>query len=77
MPFVVFGNKVDKSDALSEDLFRKAIGLPTHVTYGKHGLPRHFSSIRPIEVFMISAKAKTGLDEGLEWLSRFIDEDKD
>jgi GTP-binding protein SAR1 len=77
VPFVVFGNKVDKPTALSEEKFRRAIGLPNHVTYGKDDVPRYYSSIRPIEVFMTSVKARVGYQDGFEWLSKFIDEDQD
>lgn len=35
VPFVVFGNKVDKKDSLNEQEFREALGLPFHQTYGK------------------------------------------
>ena len=36
IPCVVFGNKVDKKDALKEEEFREQMGLQYHVTKGKN-----------------------------------------
>ena len=35
VPFVVFGNKIDKKEALKEEELRDALGLHFHQTYGK------------------------------------------
>ena len=35
VPFVIFGNKVDKREALKEEELRDVMGLPFHQTYGK------------------------------------------
>ena len=35
LPVVVFGNKVDKKEALKEEEFREIMGLQYHVTKGK------------------------------------------
>ena len=35
LPVVVFGNKVDKKEALKEEQFREMMGLPFHLTKGK------------------------------------------
>ena len=35
VPFVVFGNKIDVKDAMSEDELREAMNLHYHSTYGK------------------------------------------
>ena len=35
VPVVVFGNKVDKKEALQEEAFREVMNLPFHVTKGK------------------------------------------
>jgi translation initiation factor IF-2 len=32
VPFVVFGNKIDKKESLKEDEFRDMLGLPYHMT---------------------------------------------
>ena len=34
VPFVIFGNKVDKREALKEEELRDVMGLPFHQTYG-------------------------------------------
>ena len=34
-PIVVFGNKIDRKEALKEEEFREAMGLPFHMTKGK------------------------------------------
>ena len=53
MPILVFGNKVDRRDAVSEEEFRELLDLPYHETYGKG---KDISNVnRKIEVFMISA----------------------
>ena len=35
VPIVVFGNKIDRKEALKEDEFREALQLPYHLTKGK------------------------------------------
>mgnify|MGYP006123541123 FL=1 len=35
LPVVVFGNKVDKKEAMKEEEFREIMGLPFHLTKGK------------------------------------------
>ena len=35
VPFVIFGNKIDKKEALKEEQLREVMGLPFHQTYGK------------------------------------------
>ena len=35
VPFVIFGNKVDKKEALGEEQLRDVMGLPFHQTSGK------------------------------------------
>ena len=72
IPFVIFGNKVDKPGSLSEHDFRQHIGLPYHVTFGKNNEPNTNKIIRPIEVFMCSIKARVGYQDGFSWLSEFI-----
>ena len=53
VPFVVFGNKIDRKDSFKEDEMREHLGLHFHQTYGKD--PKHKNpGARPIEVFMCS-----------------------
>ena len=35
VPMVVFGNKVDRKEALQEEQFREMLQLPHHMTSGK------------------------------------------
>ena len=35
VPFVVFGNKIDKKESLKEEELRGVLGLPYHQTWGK------------------------------------------
>ena len=35
VPFVVFGNKIDKKESFKEDELREYLGLHFHQTYGK------------------------------------------
>ena len=35
VPIVVFGNKIDRKEALKEEEFRQAMDLPYHLTKGK------------------------------------------
>ena len=71
-PIVVFGNKVDKKDALNEELFRELMGLPFHQTKGKDANNYNPGAISNIEVFMCSVKARAGYSNGFQWLSAFL-----
>merc|ERR1712151_487053 len=53
VPFVVLGNKIDIPTAASEDELRNALGLYSHMTYGRE-VKKSVSSARPIELFMVS-----------------------
>ena len=72
LPVVVFGNKVDKKEALKEEEFREVMGLQYHLTKGKD--PNNFnpSARGSIEVFMCSVKARAGYSDGFSWLSSFL-----
>ena len=72
LPIVVLGNKVDLVTAVSEQQLRIELGLlattgkaikATDVPVGE----------RVIEVFMCSVVKRAGLDDAVEWLTRFLD----
>ena len=72
LPVVVFGNKVDKKEAVKEEEFREIMGLQYHLTKGKD--PNNFnpSARGNIEVFMCSVKGRAGYSDGFSWLSSFL-----
>uniref|UniRef100_A0A7S3FSA9 Uncharacterized protein n=1 Tax=Strombidium rassoulzadegani TaxID=1082188 RepID=A0A7S3FSA9_9SPIT len=72
LPVVVFGNKVDKKDALSEEQFREVMGLEYHVTKGKDVSNANPTARANIEVFMCSVKARAGYSDGFTWMSSFL-----
>ena len=72
VPIVVFGNKVDKKEALKEEEFREVMNLPFHLTKGKDASNFNPSSKASIEVFMCSVKARAGYSDGFEWLGSFL-----
>merc|ERR1719271_1717441 len=51
VPFVVLGNKIDIPTAASEDELRNALGLYSHMTYGRDA-KKGQTGVRPIELFM-------------------------
>ncbi len=59
VPFVIFGNKVDKKEALKEEELREVMGLPFHQTYGKNASTSN-PGARPIELFMCSVVKRAG-----------------
>lgn len=59
VPFVVFGNKCDLEESVSERELRDAMGL---------SLRRP----RPIDVFMCSARGRYGYKSGMRWVSHFF-----
>jgi signal recognition particle receptor subunit beta len=59
VPFVVFGNKCDLDEAVSERELRDAMGLS-------------FRRPRPIDVFMCSARGRYGYKSGMRWVSHFF-----
>merc|ERR1711953_1635481 len=73
VPFVVLGNKIDIPTAASEDELRNALGLYSHMTYGREvGKGDKLVSVRPVELFMVSIVKRTGYAEGFRWLSQFL-----
>ncbi len=71
VPFIIFGNKIDKKEALREEEFRDFFGLHFHQTYGKDPNSKN-PGARPAEVFMCSVMKRAGYSDGFEWLSNFI-----
>ena len=71
VPFVVFGNKIDKKESFKEEELRDFLGLHFHQTYGKDPKQKN-PGARPIEVFMCSVKARAGYSDGFEWLGSFF-----
>ena len=59
VPFVVFGNKCDLDESVSERAFRDAMGLSLRRS-------------RPIDVFMCSARERYGYKSGMRWVSHFF-----
>ena len=72
VPVVVFGNKVDRKEALKEEEFREVMNLPFHLTKGKDPNNLNPGSKANIEVFMCSVKARAGYSDGFQWLSSFL-----
>lgn len=64
VPVVVFGNKVDKKEALKEEEFRNVMGLEYHLTKGKDPNNYNPSARGSIEVFMCSVKGRVGYSDG-------------
>ena len=71
-PIVVFGNKVDRKEALKEEECRETMGLQFHITKGKD--PNNFNpgARGNVEVFMCSVNARAGYSDGFIWLSSFL-----
>ncbi|CAE8738528.1 unnamed protein product [Polarella glacialis] len=62
VPFIVMGNKIDIPTAASEDELRNALGLLSHMTYGRDS-KKGDTSIRPVELFMVSVVKRMGYAE--------------
>ena len=71
VPFVVFGNKIDKKESYKEEELRELLGLPFHQTFGKEPAQKN-PGARPIELFMCSVVKRVGYQDGFTWLSQFI-----
>ena len=70
IPIVIFGNKNDKKDAVSEEELRFGIGLSSKSSWETEKINK--IDEKPIEVFMCSVIKRRGYIEGLKWLSQFL-----
>ena len=71
IPFLILGNKIDISDAASEEELRYHIGLQG-LTTGKGKVNLENLGVRPLEVFMCSIVRKMGYGDGFKWVSQYI-----
>jgi len=71
VPLAVLGNKIDIPTAASEEELRHSLGLYTHMTSGKDVKKGDMHS-RPIELFMVSIKKRTGYGDAFKWLASLI-----
>ncbi|KAJ8013567.1 hypothetical protein DPEC_G00031110 [Dallia pectoralis] len=72
VPVLVLGNKIDRSEAISEGVLRGAFALDGQCT-GKGNVSLKELQVRPLEVFMCSVLKKQGYGDGFRWLSQYID----
>ena len=63
VPFVIFGNKIDKKESFNEEELREILRLHYHQTYGKDPKQKN-PGARPIEVFMCSVLKRVGYADG-------------
>jgi len=68
-PILILGNKIDATDAQSEDFVRQYFGL-YGLTTGRTATGE--TSQRPMELFMCSVLKRQGYGEGFRWLSNYI-----
>jgi len=70
IPFLILGNKIDKSGAVSEDELKGYLGLHG-LTTGKDERKAD-GSFRPLEVFMCSIMNNQGYGQGFRWLANYF-----
>lgn len=68
VPFLILGNKIDVSTAVSEDILRQELGVFN--TTGKGKVP--LEGVRPLEIFMCSIRMRQGYGDGIRWLSQYV-----
>jgi len=61
VPILVFGNKIDKKDALNDEELKKALNLKEEIKDSK-------GKVR-VEVFMCSLAMNAGILDGFKWLN--------
>ncbi len=67
VPFLVLGNKIDQTGAVSEHQLCSELGL-----FNLTGKEHQIAGVQPVEVFMCSVVRGMGYQEGLEWFSSHI-----
>ncbi|EHB13836.1 GTP-binding protein SAR1a [Heterocephalus glaber] len=72
VPILILGNKIDRTDAISEENLHEIFGLYGQTT-GKGNMTLKELSARPMELFMCSVLKSQGYGEGFHWLSQHID----
>ncbi|KAG9462357.1 hypothetical protein GDO78_014282, partial [Eleutherodactylus coqui] len=72
IPILLLGNKIDRTEAISEEKLLYTFGL-YGLTTGKGKVPLQQLNARPLEVFMCSILKRQGYGEGFRWLSQYID----
>lgn len=71
-PVLILGNKIDRTNAASEDELRNFFCLYGQTT-GKAKVPRSELQGRPLELFMCSVLKRQGYGDGFRWLAEYID----
>eukprot|EP01098_Paradermamoeba_levis_P000215 TRINITY_DN1022_c0_g1_i1.p1 TRINITY_DN1022_c0_g1~~TRINITY_DN1022_c0_g1_i1.p1 ORF type:complete len:199 (+),score=40.78 TRINITY_DN1022_c0_g1_i1:151-747(+) len=71
IPVVVLGNKIDRPQAVSEEVLRAALGLNQTAGKQKEEKPSEQNK-RKIEVFMCSVVHRQGYGVAFKWLSQYI-----
>lgn len=70
IPIVIFGNKIDKKEARSEDELLQLFNLKQQSSFGTQILTE--LNGKPVKVFMGSVVRKTGIKEMFDWLTTKI-----
>lgn len=68
IPILILGNKCDLETAISRDQLISALGLTNIISINNDD----FNNQQPIQLFMCSAKNKTGYYEGFQWLKKYL-----
>ncbi|KAL0225224.1 hypothetical protein RCL1_003136 [Eukaryota sp. TZLM3-RCL] len=71
IPFVILGNKIDLSKAVSEHNLKHELGVSLMCT-GKSKSHQLQEGVRPFEVFMCSVVERTGYADAFRWLSHYV-----